>query len=162
YDPTPAAPEPAPQAESNRIMPMMSAAETLASYDPFADESEADASAFLDVAPVAAFEPNVEPAEQAAPAAIAEPEQLPAHRPLAALFADTPVTARTEAAAETLATAFGRAEPQGRPTRAASSELSLDRVFRGAPESAPHNDGGFSFDQFFSDSTRPTGDVATA
>ena len=70
------------------------------------------------------------------------------------------MTPRTEAAAQTLATAFGRQEPQGRPTRAASSELSLDKVFRGSPEGAPPADGGFSFDQFFSDA-RPAGsDVA--
>jgi hypothetical protein len=67
------------------------------------------------------------------------------------------VTARTEAAAQTLATAFGRDEPQGRPTRAASNELSLDHVFRGTPEASSSSDGGgFSFDQFFSDA-RPGG-----
>ena len=71
------------------------------------------------------------------------------------------MTPRTEAAAQTLATAFGRGEPQGRPTRAASSELSLDKVFRGSPEGAPPADGGFSFDQFFSDARQSSGgDVA--
>jgi len=61
--------------------------------------------------------------------------------------------------AQTPASAFGHSAPQGRPTRAASNELSLDHVFRGAPEAAPATDGGFSFDQFFSDS-RASGDDA--
>ena len=92
---------------------------------------------------------------------MASPEP-PARRALEDLFPDTPVTARTEAAAQTLATAFGRAEPQGRPTRAASNELSLDHVFRGAPEGAPPADGGFSFDQFFSDSRASGADATPA
>jgi hypothetical protein len=98
----------------------------------------------------------------AAPLMEMEAEQPPARRSLENLFPDTPVTARTEAVAQTFATAFGRDEPQGRPTRAASNELSLDHVFRGAPEGAPAPDGGFSFDQFFSDSRPAGGDVATA
>jgi hypothetical protein len=55
---------------------------------------------------------------------------------------------------------FSHSEPQGRPTRAASNELSLDHVFRGAPEAAPPPDGGFSFDQFFSDSQASIVDAA--
>jgi hypothetical protein len=35
-------------------------------------------------------------------------------------------------------------------------------VFRGAPESAPAADGGFSFDQFFSDSQAASVDAAAA
>ena len=98
----------------------------------------------------------------AAPLMEMEAEQPPARRSLEDLFPDTPVTARTETAAQTCAPAFGRDEPQGRPTRAASNELSLDHVFRGAPEGAPAPDGSFSFDQFFSDSRPAGGDVATA
>jgi hypothetical protein len=97
---------------------------------------------------------------QTPPSALTTSEPTPARRSLEDLFPETPVTARTEAAAQTLATAFGRSEPQGRPTRAASNELSLDNVFRGAPEGAPPTDGGFSFDQFFSDSRASTSDVA--
>jgi hypothetical protein len=83
-------------------------------------------------------------------------DDAPPARGLDSLFAQAPVAAREESAAQTLATAFG-AEPQGRPTRAASSELSLDHVFRGAPTSPASSGegGGFSFDQFFSDA-QPT------
>ena len=94
------------------------------------------------------------------PVATAPAPAEPGRRSLEDLFPDTPITARTEAAAQTLATAFGRQEPQGRPTRAASNELSLDHVFRGAPESNSAPDGGFSFDQFFSDSRTSSGDAA--
>jgi hypothetical protein len=152
-------------AEPNRNAPMMSAAETLASFDPFADTTDpvhgVPAQPVAEAAPTiqsAPFQPNVE-AVAAAPTPPA-PSDAPARRSLENLFPDTPITARTEAAAQTLATAFGRTEPQGRPTRAASSELSLDKVFRGTPDAAPAGDGGFSFDQFFSDA-RPAGaDVA--
>jgi tetratricopeptide (TPR) repeat protein len=155
---------------AHRVTP--SAAETLATFDPFADTTDMpmDASAAEPVAP------NVAPLQSAeampdlksmaeslaAPLMAMEPEQPPARRSLEDLFPDTPVTARTETAAQTFATAFGRDEPQGRPTRAASNELSLDHVFRGAPEGAPAPDGSFSFDQFFSDSRPAGGDVATA
>jgi len=153
----------------------MSAAETLATFDPFADTSDAtepdawsglapnDAPAFAeDAAPaMPVLEPVVArtPTPVATPVAPAEPSA--ARRGLEDLFPDTPVTARTEAAAQTFATAFGRPEPQGRPTRAASSELSLDHVFRGAPEGGQPADGGFSFDQFFSDSRGSSADPTT-
>ena len=153
-------------AEPNRNAPMMSAAETLASFDPFADTTDAvhgvPGQPVAEAAPTiqsAPFQPNVE-AVAAAPAPAASSD-APARRSLEDLFPDTPITARTEAAAQTLATAFGRTEPQGRPTRAASSELSLDKVFRGTPDAAPAGDGGFSFDQFFSDA-RPAGADVTA
>jgi tetratricopeptide (TPR) repeat protein len=156
---------------AHRVTP--SAAETLATFDPFADTTETPIAASAMAEPVA---PNValpRSAEAmpdlksiaeslAAPLMEMEPEQPPARRSLEDLFPDAPVTARTEAAAQTFATAFGRDEPQGRPTRAASNELSLDHVFRGAPEGAPAPDGGFSFDQFFSDTRAGGGDVAAA
>jgi hypothetical protein len=177
------APAPEPVADSgpgtrgDRIAPLMSAAETLASFDPFADTMDASPVAEPPSQPA----PNATPAEpssapapaptasrptpmampaQTPPSALTTSEPTPARRSLEDLFPETPVTARTEAAAQTLATAFGRSEPQGRPTRAASNELSLDNVFRGAPEGAPPTDGGFSFDQFFSDSRASTSDVA--
>ena len=148
------------------VAPMMSAAETLASFDPFADAGDlpsADAVAeSLTAEPLDANDwalmPNVDVATRSPESnTSAEP---PAGHSLEALFPDTPVTPHTEAAAQTLATAFGRTEPQGRPTRAANSELSLDTVFRGSSEGTPPVDGGFSFDQFFSDA-RPSegGDV---
>jgi len=169
----------------------MSAAESLAAFDPFADTMD-----FPPADPIMPeVAPNAKPAASELPEAVAPTArptpvsiaaQAPAARPtpmsvvaqspvatapepteptsarrsLEELFPDTPITARTEAAAQTLATAFGRQEPQGRPTRAASNELSLDHVFRGAPESSPAPDGGFSFDQFFSDSR--TGDTAAS
>jgi hypothetical protein len=185
--------EPASPERHDRITPLMSAAESLAAFDPFADT--------MDLPPADPIMPEVAPNERpvsnelpeaVAPAARPTPvsiaaqapaarptpmpivaqspvatapepsEPTPARRSLEELFPDTPITARTEAAAQTLATAFGRQEPQGRPTRAASNELSLDHVFRGAPESSPAPDGGFSFDQFFSDSRTPGGDSAAS
>ena len=151
--------------ESSRVNPAMSAAETLASYDPFAEEPVAETDIDVPapellpnephaVAETPIFESAPEPAQPAAP-------EAPARTSLEQLFPDAPVAPRSEAAANTLATAFGRPEPQGRPTRAASSELSLDKVFRGSAEASPPADGGFSFDQFFSDS-RTGGDVAAA
>ena len=170
--------EPVSPARPARITPIISAAETLASFDPFADAADteptpissfdADATPNEPLAefsngivspPPARQTPLSTPAQTRAPETAA-PFEPPARRSLEDLFPDTPVTARTEAAAQTLATAFGRDEPQGRPTRAASNELSLDHVFRGAPEGAPPADGGFSFDQFFSDSRAAGGDAA--
>ena len=120
------------------------AAEQMATFDPFADAWSAPS-------PTAGAEPNEPP-----PVGDEPP------RSLEGLFPESaPTPPRADAAAQTLATAFGRTEPQGRPTRAASNELSLDRVFRGAPEGPPPTEGGFSFDQFFSDA-RTSGADATA
>jgi len=170
--------DPVPPARPDRITPLISAAETLASFDPFADAGDAEPTPIptfdTDAAPnepLAEFSNGIVSPQPARQTPLSSPVQAPAPEPAASpegpprrslegLFPDTPVTARTEAAAQTLATAFGRAEPQGRPTRAASNELSLDHVFRGAPEGAPPADGGFSFDQFFSDSRGSGGDTA--
>ena len=159
-----AAPEPTEQDFSapERSAPIESAAEALADFDPFAGAIEMSTPASgntTDAAPNAeAPAPPMPVAEDPAPLSLPEPSAPGSS--LDELFPDAPVTARAEAAAQTLATAFGRDEPQGRPTRAASSELSLDKVFRGTPEGVPPADGGFSFDQFFSDA-RPSGaDVA--
>ena len=88
-----------------------------------------------------------------------------------ALFsgAHAPVSDADLDAASALAAAFATTpEPEphrptplpGTPAHRAPDELSLDHVFRGAPEGAPPADGGFSFDQFFSDSRASGGDVA--
>jgi tetratricopeptide (TPR) repeat protein len=73
------------------------------------------------------------------------------------LFPDTPVVSDDEAAASTLSAAFGGPSPSpevlGAPVRRASTELSLDSVFRETPPpgAAPgrRDASAFSFDQFF-------------
>ena len=145
-----------------------SAAEQMATFDPFADawgpSSSQESAVPNDVAALDTFtavqtQAPQEQAPEPAPAA----ETRSASRSLEDLFPERTPTPVAEAGAQTLATAFGRAEPQGRPTRAASNELSLDRVFRGAPEETPPPDGGFSFDQFFSDAPRASsGDAGGA
>jgi len=158
--------------------PIMSAAETLATFDPFADVAETEPlpiSALDAVAtpnePLAEFSNGMPAPTRTTPlSTAAQPREessapvpeSPANRSLEYLFPDTPVTGRTDAGAQSLTSAFGRSEPQGRPTRAASNELSLDHVFRGAPEGAPAGDGGFSFDQFFSDARTSGGDAEAA
>jgi len=129
------------------------AAAEMATFDPFGaqppeprDEPGGDG-----LPNVTSESPNDEPAPPADPP-----------RSLQDLFPTGAVAPGAESVAETFATAFGRPEPQGRPTRAASNELSLDHVFRGMPEGAPSPDGGFSFDQFFSDARQAPNDVATA
>ena len=171
-------------AGGSAVSPPLSAAETLASFDPFADTADSAAMPHeaADETPNApASAPSAEPIDQvdatdlsswAVPTAeMPTPQSEPAPRAsdateaarsLEGLFPETPVAPRTDAAAQTFATAFGRDEPQGRPTRAASNELSLDNVFRGAPEGAPPTNGGFSFDQFFSDSRSPGGEAAAS
>jgi len=73
------------------------------------------------------------------------------------LFSDAAVVSGDEAAASTLSAAFGgpstTPEVQGAPVRRASTELSLDSVFREtspASDAPPRRDASaFSFDQFF-------------
>jgi tetratricopeptide (TPR) repeat protein len=132
---------PVSAARPARTTPVPSAAETLASFDPFADTGDAEpmSASTLD----AAATPN-EPFAEFSTGLAAPSRQTPRSMP-----------------AQTPPSVFSHSEPQGRPTRAASNELSLDHVFRGAPESAPPADGGFSFDQFFSDS-QAGDDAATA
>jgi hypothetical protein len=164
-DPLDASADPGPTEQDSsvpeRSAPITSAAEALADFDPFADAIEMSTPApgdTMDAAPNAAAPGSLMPgSEDPAPSS---PEYSAPGSSLDELFPDAPVTARAEAVAQTLAPAFGRDEPQGRPTRAASSELSLDKVFRGPHEGAPPADGGFSFDQFFSDARPSGGDVA--
>ena len=86
---------------------------------------------------------------------------------LATLFSGAGVDQRDEAAAASLASVFApqhngtdasAESPAGRPTRAAATELSLDHVFRDPNRKAerPRTTGGFSFDQFFSESAGGT------
>ena len=81
------------------------------------------------------------------------------------LFGSAGVPSGDDGAAATLAGVFSTGTPDasgdlpGRPTRAASTELSLDHVFRDMPRKVEprRTTGGFSFDQFFSDSAGGTG-----
>ncbi len=95
------------------------------------------------------------PAEPAAPVVEAEAEAGSVDQ----LFGDTPVAATDDAAASTLASAFGgpstpeatrsSSEPD-RTTRHAANELSLDTVFRETqPSDSRRESSAFSFDQFF-------------
>jgi hypothetical protein len=91
------------------------------------------------------------------------------------LFPNTPVAPSDEAAAETLSTAFGGPTPVsndviGGPTpgvRRASTELSLDSVFRETPpppsaNPARRDQSAFSFDQFFGYDPFANGDAGNA
>jgi tetratricopeptide (TPR) repeat protein len=73
-----------------------------------------------------------------------------------ALFGTRGVGTSEDSAASALAQAFGSAPEElrisGRPTRAASAELSLDSVFRDGGSRPPRSSQSFSFDQFFSES----------
>jgi tetratricopeptide (TPR) repeat protein len=86
----------------------------------------------------------------------ATPPAPPSTGSVNGLFPNAHVAASDEAAAETLSTAFGgdTATPQPPGVRRASTELSLDSVFRESPPPAPNatarrEAGAFSFDQFF-------------
>jgi len=82
-----------------------------------------------------------------------------------ALFGGGPVATPEQAAAATLAGAYGVAgeEPSspmtGAPARRATEELSLDNVFRESPP-PPADAGGFSFDRFFTGGTPAQGTPA--
>jgi hypothetical protein len=71
------------------------------------------------------------------------------------LFGSTNASSEDERAASLLSGAFPTVESQalgGRPAERAKTELSLDHVFREADRKTGRASGGFSFDQFFSDS----------
>lgn len=76
---------------------------------------------------------------------------------LSSLFGGRGVRVEDEAAAVTLSTLYanggGEARVTGQPTRRASDEFSLDRVFSDAPRKSAEvrRSQGFSFDQFFSE-----------
>ncbi|HTA73503.1 MAG TPA: tetratricopeptide repeat protein [Gemmatimonadaceae bacterium] len=106
-------------------------------------------------------EPEPEPTPVAAPAAPRNSGQTDAS--VNGLFSGSTVAPTDDAAASTLAGAFGGAQPEAPPpaqeraVRPAKNELSLDTVFRESSSS----DGGptrressaFSFDQFFGNDT---------
>jgi tetratricopeptide (TPR) repeat protein len=82
-----------------------------------------------------------------------------------ALFGGAAASPSEAAAASTLQEAFATDGPEtaplrGVPAHAASSELSLDHVFKGNAPPPPDNDG-FSFDQFFADEMSDTPSSAT-
>jgi hypothetical protein len=107
-----------------------------------------------------------------APAAPSAPEVPTPSTPgsVNGLFPDAHVAPVDEAAAETLSTAFGGATepPQGPGVRRASTELSLDSVFRETPPPSPTANPGrreqsaFSFDQFFGYDPFANGDATAA
>ena len=105
---------------------------------------------------VDAYEAAAAPAQEPSPspAAAAAPRQ--SEGSIDALFDHRPVGGSENSAASALAQAFGgSSEPPpigGRPARAASSELSLDSVFRDGGARPPRGSPSFSFDQFFSES----------
>ena len=87
--------------------------------------------------------------EPAAPAPAAEEGTIDL------LFGGNGGTSDDERAASVLSGAFPAVESQslgGRPAERATTELSLDHVFREADRKTGRASGGFSFDQFFSDS----------
>ena len=72
------------------------------------------------------------------------------------LFGGNGGTSDDERAASVLSGAFPAVESQslgGRPAERATTELSLDHVFREADRKTGRASGGFSFDQFFSDTS---------
>jgi hypothetical protein len=133
--------------------------------DQFGLPSSGDAESF-------AFDETESPAHPSTPAAPPAPESppAPATGSVNGLFPDAHVAPVDEAAAETLSTAFGGATepPQGPGVRRASTELSLDSVFRETqPPSPPAGTGrrdqsAFSFDQFFGYDPFANGDAAGA
>ena len=125
-----------------------------ASLDYMADVSRTPAEALPTIAEVAALD-----APEAPVAAVRAPSLTPGGS-VAALFGGASVSREDERAAQALAGVFTTGEMtavqapvQGRPTRAASTEISLDHVFRDeSQKAAPRRSAGFSFDQFFSES----------
>jgi tetratricopeptide (TPR) repeat protein len=97
--------------------------------------------------------------EPEAPRAEHVPAEAPPVPPLNGLFAGSDVAPKDEAAASTLAGAFGGQQPgeSERTVRPASNELSLDTVFResstGDANPTRRESSAFSFDQFFGSDT---------
>ncbi|HZS59509.1 MAG TPA: tetratricopeptide repeat protein [Gemmatimonadaceae bacterium] len=123
--------------------------------EPEPEAPVAEAPAPQAVAP--STEPTPEPEPVAAPAAPRNSGQTDSS--VNGLFADSTVAPSDDAAASTLAGAFGGAQSEATPERAvrpAKNELSLDTVFREGPgESNParRESSAFSFDQFFGSDT---------
>jgi tetratricopeptide (TPR) repeat protein len=154
---------------ANRRPGMRHASSAPPSDDDFAHEptiSEPEAAAPAEpTGEASASEPSAELAEKAAPAPVSSSSDVaPAIERAAAmrtptgsidaLFGNRSPGTSEDSAASALAQAFGataEAEPLivGRPSRAASAELSLDSVFRDGPPRPPRTSQSFSFDQFF-------------
>ena len=108
---------------------------------------EGTASAQDDAYAAALYTPGDDEPASAAPAADEGTIDL--------LFGGNGGTTDDERAASVLSGAFPAVESQalgGRPAERATTELSLDHVFREADRKTGRASGGFSFDQFFSDS----------
>ena len=126
--------------------------------EPGADRQAADAG--LDAGPGAATDAGEAPQSSAADTREGSVDSL---------FGSASVPSGDDSAAATLAGVFTAGTPDasgdlpGRPTRAASTELSLDHVFRDMPRKVEprRTTGGFSFDQFFADSVGGTGGAPT-
>jgi tetratricopeptide (TPR) repeat protein len=111
--------------------------------------------------PRAEASPEPEPTPVAAPAAPRNSGQTDAS--VNGLFSGSTVAPTDDAAASTLAGAFGGAQPeaptptQERAVRPAKNELSLDTVFRESPSGdgnpTRRESSAFSFDQFFGNDT---------
>jgi len=103
-----------------------------------------------------------DPAAERASAASAPPENSSAGGSLDELFGAPAVPGEDEAAASMLArlydpTAHSASAAPGSATRPASSELSLDQVFRETPRSLEAaRRASFSFDQFFASAAEPS------
>lgn len=115
-------------------------------FEPGTPDSDNGATASDNAAYAAAL---YDPTEQT-------PASAPAHEgTIDLLFGGSGGTSEDEHAAGLLSGAFPAVESQalgGRPAERAKTELSLDHVFREADRKTGRQSGGFSFDQFFSES----------
>lgn len=107
--------------------------------------------------PETAFEPPAPPETRSPVQASSETDTI------SATFGGRGVRVEDEAAALALSTLFANGDAPsvtpiaGKPTRAATDEFSLDRVFSDSPRRSAElrRSQGFSFDQFFSDGSGP-------
>ena len=133
------APAPAPAAEYSEVPPTADA-------EAAAPESDTSSTTAVNEAyAAAAYYPS-----ESAPSAPQVEEGT-----IDLLFGSTNASSEDERAASLLSGAFPTVESQalgGRPAERAKTELSLDHVFREADRKTGRASGGFSFDQFFSDS----------
>ena len=138
-----------------------------ASLDYLAHARQPTPDALPTIADVSAFGQETDGDERGVAAGAAEPV---AGGTVDTLFGNADVPSEDERAARTLAGVFTtgdmatvEAPVQGRPTRAAQTEISLDHVFRDSSQkNTPRRSAGFSFDQFFSESAGGTAPVTPA
>jgi tetratricopeptide (TPR) repeat protein len=135
-----------------------------AALDYMAEVSRTPAEALPTIAEVAALDVTE------APVAAGRAPSLTPGGSVDSLFGGASVSREDEQAAQALAGVFTTGEMsavqapvQGRPTRAASTEISLDHVFRDeSQKAAPRRSAGFSFDQFFSEAAGGSAPETTA